>query len=274
MGMTIRSGRAFDRGDNTSSVPPVIVNETMARRFWPGEDPLGKRIQFYYDKNPQRWLQVIGVARDARYGGRDYEPAPQVFVPFQINPYQSLPYAQQPYVSLAIRTQVDPSSLARAVQERIWSVDKDQPITGIETAEEALSQSGANRRIYLLLVGAFAVIALLVAASGVYGLISYAVERRTREMGIRVAVGATKARILSLLISRGMLLALVGVAAGIAGSMLLTKTISGLLYGITPTDPSVLAATSLLFLAVAFLAAVIPANRAATVDPTAAFRCE
>src|SRR6185312_16031458 len=196
------------------------------------------------------------------------------FVPFQTNTYDSLPYARQPYVSLAIRTQVDPASLARAVQERIWAVDKDQPIAEIQTAEEALSQSVANRRIYLLLVGAFAVIALLVAASGVYGLISYAVERRTREMGIRVAVGATKAKILSLLVSRGILLALVGVAAGIAGSMLLTKTISGLLYGITPTDPSVLAGTSLLFLAVAFLAAVIPAYRAATVDPTAAFRCE
>lgn len=274
MGMMIRSGRAFDRSDTTTSVPPVVINETMARRFWPGENPLGKRIHFYYDRNPQRWLRVVGVVRDARYGGRDYEPVPQTFVPFQTNTYESLPYAQQPYVSLAIRTQVDAASLARVVQERIWAVDKDQPIAQIETAEEALSQSVANRRIYLLLVGAFAVIALLVAASGVYGLISYAVERRTREMGIRVAVGATKARILSLLISRGMLLALVGVVAGIAGSMLLTKTISGLLYGITPTDPSVLTATSLLFLAVAFLAALIPANRAATVDPTAALRCE
>ncbi|HEY4086214.1 MAG TPA: ABC transporter permease [Bryobacteraceae bacterium] len=274
MGMTIRSGRAFDRGETTTSTPPLVINETMARRFWPGENPLGKRIRFYYDKNPQRWLQIVGVVRDARYGGRDYEPVSQTFVPFQVNTYGSLPYAQQPYVSLAIRTQVDPASLARAVQERIWAVDRDQPIAEIETADEALSQSVANRRIYLLLVSAFAVIALLVAASGVYGLISYAVERRTREMGIRVAVGATKTRILSLLISRGMLLALVGVAAGIVGSMLLTKTISGLLYGITPTDPFVLAATSLLFLGVAFLAALIPANRAATVDPTAAFRSE
>jgi predicted lysophospholipase L1 biosynthesis ABC-type transport system permease subunit len=246
----------------------------MARSFWPGENPLGKRIHFYYDKDPRRWLQVVGVAGDARYDGREYEPVPQIFVPFQVNTYESLPYDLEPYVSLAIRTETDPASLARAVQERIWSVDKDQPIAEIHTAEEALAESVANRRVYLLLVGAFAVIALLVAASGVYGLISYAVERRTREMGIRVAVGATRTRILSLLVSRGMFLAVVGVAAGIAGSMLLTKTISGLLYGITPTDPAVLAGTSLLFLAVAFLAALIPAHRAATVDPTAAFRCE
>ncbi|HVV46944.1 MAG TPA: ABC transporter permease, partial [Bryobacteraceae bacterium] len=247
MGMTIRGGRAFDRGDSTTSIPPVIINETMARRFWPGEDPLGKRIHFYYDKNPRRWLQVVGVARDARYRGRDYEPVPQTFVPFQqVKTDEGLPYDQEPYVSLVLRTQADPASLARSVQEKIWAIDKDQPIAEIHTGEEALAQSVANRRIYLLLVGAFAVIALLVAASGVYGLISYAVERRTREMGIRIAVGATRTRILSLLVSRGMFLALVGVAAGIAASMLLTKTISGLLYGITPTDPSVLAGTSLL----------------------------
>jgi putative ABC transport system permease protein len=160
------------------------------------------------------------------------------------------------------------------VQARIWAVDKDQPISGIQTMEEALSQSLANRRVYLLLLGVFAAIALLMATSGIYGLVSYAVARRTREMGIRVALGATVREILALVIRQGMLLTLIGVAMGIAGSLVLTKLISELLFGITPTDASTLIATALLFGAVSLLATYIPARRAATIDPTTAFRSE
>lgn len=274
MGMPIRRGRGFDKRDTPAGAPVAIVNETMARQVWLNEDPVGKRIRLYYDKDPQRWLTIVGVAGDVRYRGRDFEPVPQVFVPYQQNPYRSLPYTQNPYVSLVVRTAADPPDLIKAVEARIWAADKDQPISRIQTMKQALSQSVANRRVYLLLLSAFAAIALLMATAGIYGLVSYAVARRTQEMGIRVALGATVGQILALVIRQGMLLTTIGIAGGIAGSQVLTKVISGLLYGITPTDASTFIGTALLFAAVALIATYIPARRAATIDPTVAFRYE
>ena len=167
-----------------------------------------------------------------------------------------------------------PANLTKAVQEKIWAVDKDQPISNIQTMEHTLSQSVANRSLYLLLLGVFAGIALLMAAAGIYGLVSYTVALRTKETGIRVALGATRGQILALVVRRGMLLTLIGVATGIAGSLILTKLISALLYGITPTDAPTFVGTALLFIAVAFVATYIPARRATKVDPMVALRCE
>ena len=274
MGIPIKRGRGFDQRDTRAGAPVVIVNETMARQFWPNGDSVGKRVRLYYDKDPQHWLSIVGVAGDVRYRGRDIEPIPQVFVPYQQNPYLSLPYTQQPYVSLAVRTAADPANLTKAVQEKIWAVDKDQPISNIQTMEHTLSQSVANRSLYLLLLGVFAGIALLMAAAGIYGLVSYTVAQRTKETGIRVALGATRGQILALVVRRGMLLTLIGVATGIAGSLILTKLISALLYGITPTDAPTFVGTALLFIAVAFVATYIPARRATKVDPMVALRCE
>jgi putative ABC transport system permease protein len=267
-------GRGFDERDTASGLPVVVVNEAMARQFWPDADPMGKRIRLYYDKDQKHWLSVVGIAGDVRYRGWDFEPIPQVFVPYQRNPYRLLPYAQSPYLSLVVRTTADPTNLIKAAQTRIWAVDKDQPISAIQTMEQALSDSVANRRVYLVLLSVFAVIALLMAASGIYGLVSYTVARRTQEMGIRVALGATTGKVLALVIRQGMFLTLIGVAIGAAGSLVLTKIISGLLYGITPTDPSTFVGTALLFAAVALIATYIPARRAATIDPTVAFRYE
>jgi putative ABC transport system permease protein len=246
----------------------------MARRFWPDQDATGKRIKLYYDRDPQHWLSIVGVAGDVRYRGQDAEPVPQVFVPYQQEPYRSLPYPQAPFVSLVVRTATDPASLTAAMQAGIWAVDKDQPVLHIQTMDQALSQSLANRRVYLLLLGCFAAIALVMATAGIYGLISYAVARRTQEMGIRVALGASVARILTLVLRNGMLLTLIGIVMGIAGSLVLTKVISGLLYGITATDTPTYIATVLLFAAVALIATLIPARRAATIDPAVAIRHE
>jgi predicted permease len=268
MGMPIKLGRGFDERDTRESAPALIVNETMARRFWPEGDAIGKRIRFYYERDSLSWFSIVGVAGDVRYRGRDSEPVPQVFVPYQQYHYR------QPYVSLVLRTAADPASLVAEVKARIWAVDPDQPVLRIQTMEHALSQSVANRRVYLLLLSAFAATALLMATAGIYGLVSYAVARRTQEMGIRVALGATAAQILAIVIRQGMLLASIGVAIGIAGSLVLTKAISGLLYGITPTDTPTFAATALVFLAVAFAATYIPARRAAMIDPAVAFRFE
>jgi len=274
MGIPIERGRGFDRRDTPMGVPVAIVNDAMARRFWPSGNPTGKRIRLYYDRDPQHWLSVVGVAGDVRYRSRDVEPVPQVFVPYQQEPYRFLPYPQGPFVSLVVRTAVDPASLIAAMQARIWAVDKDQPILHIQTMEQALSQSLANRRVYLLLLGCFAAIALVMATAGIYGSISYAVARRTQEMGIRVALGASVARILVLVLRNGMLLTLTGVVMGIAGSLMLTKVIAVLLYGITATDAPTFLVTTLLFTAVAFIATLIPARRAARLDPTVAIRHE
>lgn len=274
MGIPMRRGRGFDQRDAPTGAPVAIINETMARRFWPDGDPIAKRISLYYDKDPQHRLSIVGVAGDVRYRGRDMEPVPQVFVPYQQDPYRSLPYPQAPAVALVVRTSEDPATLIKAVQSRIWAVDKDQPISSIQTMEQALSGSLANRRVYLLLLTAFAVIALLMATSGIYGLVSYAVARRTQEMGIRVALGATAGNVLALVVRQQMLLTSIGIAIGIGGSLLLTKLIAGLLYGITATDLSTFLGTAVLFAAVALVATFVPARRAATVDPTIAFRYE
>jgi putative ABC transport system permease protein len=274
MGIPIKRGRGFDERDTASAVPVAIINQTMARRFWPNADPIGQRIRLYYDKDPQHWLAIAGVAGDAHYYGRDVEPVAQVFVPYQQNPYGSLAYRKAPLASLVVRTAGDPVSLIHALRERIWMVDKDQPIWHVQTMEDALSHSVANRRLYLVLIGSFAGMALMMAAAGIYGLVSYAVVRRTQEMGIRVALGATVGQIVALALRNGMMLTLVGVGAGVAGSLVLTKALSGLLYGIGATDPGTFVGTALLFLGVALVAAYLPARRAAKVDPAVAFRYE
>jgi putative ABC transport system permease protein len=206
--------------------------------------------------------------------GLQVEPAPEVFVPYEQNPYRFLPYPQGPFVSLVVRTGAGPARLIAAVQARIWAVDKDQPVLNIQTMDQVLSHSVANRRLYLLLLGGFAAIALVMATAGIYGLVSYAVARRTNEMGIRVALGASVGQILALVLRRGMLLSLTGIGIGIGGSLAMTRVMSGLLYGITATDTRTFFAMALLFAMVAFAATYIPARRAARIDPTVAFRHE
>jgi putative ABC transport system permease protein len=274
MGIPMRRGRAFDGRDTAAGAAVAIVNETMARKLWPDGDALGKRIRLYYDRDPQHWLAVVGVAGDVRYWGRDREPVAQVFVPYQQEPYRSLPYRQAPFVSVVLRTAGDPASLVHAMQQRIWAVDPDQPVLHVQTMEQALAESLANRRAYSVLLGSFAAIALLMASAGIYGLISYAVARRTQEMGIRVALGATLGQIVALVLRQAMLLTLAGVTLGIGASLALTRLIAGLLYGVTATDGGTLTGVALLFAAVALAAAYVPARRAASIDPTAAFRYE
>jgi putative ABC transport system permease protein len=274
LSIPIKRGRAFDQRDGAAGSPVAVINESMARQFWPNQDPTGKRIRLYYDKDPERWLAIVGVVGDVRDRGLQLDPAPEVFVPYEQNPYRLLPYPQGPFVSLVVRTGADPAKLIAAVQARIWAVDQDQPVLNIQTMDQVLSHTVANRRVYLLLLGGFAAIALVMATAGIYGLISYAVARRTNEMGIRVALGASVGQILALVLRRGMLLSLTGIGIGIGGSLAVTRVMSGLLYGITATDTGTFIAMALLFAVVAFAATYIPARRAARIDPTVAFRHE
>jgi len=268
MGMPMRRGRAFDDRDSRAGAPAVVINESMARRFWANEDPIGKRIRFYYERDSPRWYSVVGVAGDVRYNGHDSEPVPEVYVSYR--QYQYV----MPYASLVVRTASDAASRISEVKARIWAVDRDQPVMRMDTAESILAQSTASRRVYLMLLGAFAGIALLMATAGIYGLVSCSVERRTQEIGIRMALGASASQTMATVVRQGMMLTLIGVGIGLAGSLALAKVLSGLLYGITATDPGTFVLTALVFLAVALAATVIPARRAAAIDPAVAFRYE
>ena len=272
LGISIVRGRDFDGRDTANSPPVALVNETMARRFWPNDDAIGKRLRLYYDKDAQRWLSIIGIVRDPRY--RYDESTPQIFLSHQQHPLRSLAYTREPFVSLVVRTAGNPAGIATAVQSAIWSVDKDQPILNLQPMEQILWQSVAAPRIYMLLLGIFAAIALVIACAGIYGVSAYAVVRRRREIGIRLAVGATPGQIVGLILRHGMVLTLIGVVIGVAGSLALTKIIAGFLHGITATDAPTFLAVLALFAVVAFLSTYVPARRAARIDPTVAFRYE
>jgi predicted lysophospholipase L1 biosynthesis ABC-type transport system permease subunit len=246
----------------------------MARRFWPNADPIGKRLHFYYDKNAQRWLTIVGVAADVRQRGLAADPRPQVFISYRQDPFRYRDRMREPFVSIAVRTAGDPAAMMAGVRARIWAVDKDQPVSNLMPMEQVYAQSMGTERIYLLLLGIFAAIALVIATAGIYGVSAYAVARRTQEIGIRMALGATRAQILALAVRHSLLLTLSGVAIGIAASLALRRIIAGFLYGITPTDASTFVAIGLLFVGVAVVATFIPARRAASIDPTVAFRYE
>jgi len=274
MGIPLLRGRNFDQGDIATGVPVAIVNAAMAQQLWPGEDPLGKRIRLYYDRDPGHWISIVGVAADVRYYGRDLDPVPQVFIPYRQDPYRSLPYPPAPFASLVLRTAADPASLTAAIPAKIWTVDSDQPVQHLQTMEQALSDSLAGRRVCLLLLSYFAAIALAMAVAGIYGLVSYSVARRTPELGIRAALGAGTWQIAALVVREGALLTSLGIAIGVAGGLLLTRVLAALLYGITPTDPVTFVETAAFFFGVGLIAASIPAQRATRIDPAVSLRRE
>jgi predicted permease len=267
MGIRLLRGRQFEeRLDREDSPPVAVVSETTARRLWPGEDAVGKRIQ-PGNADPDGWIEVVGVVNDVRQFELTSEPRLQMY----------LPYVQfQWFVprQLVVKTDVEPASLAAAVRKTVWELDKDQPVSDVRTMEEVLSNSIARQRFSTLLLGIFASLALLLAAVGIYGVMSYAVAQRTREIGIRMALGAQAGSVLRLMIGQGLKLASAGVVLGLAGALLLTRLMSSLLFGVSATDPLTLVTISLVLVGVALLASYIPARRAAKVDPLVALRYE
>jgi len=254
-------GRFFTERDSAGP-PVVIINETMARRCWRGQDPIGKR--FGSGRRRNVWLTVIGMVGDVKSTSLAEEPDMEYFLPHGLMPYASM--------ALVVRTALDPTRLAPALRSVLHDLDPDVPLSDVVTLSSGIARSTGTRRVSVGLLGFFALLALLLAAVGVYSVISYSVARRTHEIGVRMALGLNRAGVAGLVVRQAILLGGAGVAIGIAGSLALTRLIRGLLFGVSATDPVTFAAVSVFLLSVCALASWIPARRAAGVDPLTALR--
>jgi predicted permease len=266
MGISLAKGRFFTERDDEQGPNVLIINESMARRYWPDEDPIGKRVAFDRRDNSPNWREIVGVVKDIKHSSLDVTTRPEMFFPFSQFP--------SPFMTLVIRSKTDKNALAAAVRDMIVTIDKDQPISNIWTMDQLMSNSISQRRFNMLLLSIFAVVALLMASVGIYGVISYSVTQRTHEIGIRMALGAQRKDILQMVMKQGMGLALLGIAAGLVASFGLTRIMSSLLFEVSATDPITFAGISLLLIVVALFACYIPARRAMSVDPMVALRYE
>ena len=267
MGTPLLRGRAFTEADGPDAPRVVIVNETFARRFLPGEDPIGKRMNYGNNPDPTQnpWRTIVGVVADTRRNGFDREPRPESYIPLQQRP--------PGWTIYVLRTSSpDPGALVSAVRNAVRGIDPDQPIFGIKTMEQLMTETTAQRRLNTILLGTFAGLALLLAAVGIFGVMNYSVTQRTQEIGIRLALGAQRGDVLKLVVGQGMMLALIGVGVGLFGAWALTRLLANMLYGVSATDPVVFIGVAGLLALVAVIACYLPALRASRVAPTVALR--
>jgi putative ABC transport system permease protein len=261
MGVRLLGGRAFTERDNSTNAPRVaILNEALLRRIFPNEDPLDKRVGFRGET-----YEVIGVVGSVRHSGLDGQPDPRIYVPQVFWPLSG---------SLIIRARISPRAVAEVVRREVASIDPDQPVSNIRTLEQVIAGSLAQRRLTLICLGTFATAALLLSAIGLYGVMAHAVGQRTHEIGIRMALGASRVDVIKLVFRRAVLLTLAGLVLGLMGSLALTRFIAAQLHDVHPTDPMTLASVSILLVFVALLAAWPPTRRATRVDPMEALRYE
>jgi putative ABC transport system permease protein len=260
-------GRLITEQDTTDAAKVALINTTMATQLWPNQDPLGKRIKFPgNDKNPQPWRTVVGVVSDVAQYALDTKPPMQMY----------LPHAQFPTSvnNIVVKTESDPLSMVAAVRREVLAVDKEQAIYNVTTLEQLHGESILIRRFFMYLLLVFAGIALVLAAVGIFGVMSYVATQRTHEIGIRMALGAQTRDVLKLIIGNGMALTLIGVGAGLAGAFALTRLMTSLLFGVTATDSTTFVTVSAILISIALLACYIPARRATKVDPLVALRYE
>lgn len=266
LGAPLREGREFTERDDDKAAKTVIINQTMARNLFPNESALGKRLQLINSEQSNEWREIVGVVADVRYSGLDDTSDATIYTPFAQTPFQ--------WSNLMIRTAVAPESLTQGVREAIKSAYPALEPTGFLTMEQLVSNSVAQPRFYTFLLGAFAALAMALAAIGIYGVLAYSVTQRTREIGVRLALGAGQGTVLRLVLKQGMILALVGTVLGLAGAWGLTRLMTTLLFEVSVTDPVTYASVAALLVLVALLACWIPARRATKVDPMVALRCE
>ena len=265
MQIPLVKGRDFTDDDRDGAAPVAVISEKTAAHYWPGQDPIGKRLKPGSVTDDIPWRTVIGIVKDVRQNDFIKQPKLQMYWSYhQVRDF--------PPNALVVRTQVAPLSLAAPVRNVIWSVDKDQPVSEIRTMSDIVSQAVARQRFSMLLLGLFAGLALLLAAVGIYGVMSYSVAQRTREIGIRMALGAQKRDVLGMTLRDGLQLVAAGVVIGIAGAVGLTRLMASLLFGVSATDPGTFAVITIILASVALLASYIPAMRSMKVDPVIALR--
>jgi putative ABC transport system permease protein len=269
VGTQIVAGRSFTPADDQDHPGVMIVNESFVRQYFPGENPIGRRIKA---AQPARiWrnerltsFEIVGVVRDVKSAGLQSAGEPIYYVPAAQAPISDM--------TVLVRTTSDPTAIVSSVQRTVWAIDPNQPVSNVTTLEQVVDDIMAQPRLNMLLMGMFGAVALLLAAVGIYGLLSYAVAQRTREMGIRMALGARVGDVLRLVLKQGMLLALVGEVLGIGGALVLTRLMRGLLFGVTPTDVSIFVVVIGVLTTTALLACYLPARRATKVDPLIALK--
>jgi len=269
MGIALLAGRNVDERDTRSFPPGVVVNRTMAERCWPDENPIGKRFSFDGGEN---WIPVVGVVASVRQWGLEWNPISEMYLTY--HPAVPSFYSFTRVRWLVLRTEVDPISLAAAVRREVLAVDPDLPVSDIRTMGQIFDAGISRRRFNTLLTGIFATMALVLVAAGIYGVMAYFVAQRTHEIGVRMALGAQRGSVLRMVLGRGLGLALIGVALGLAGVFASTRLIRSMLYGVSPTDLSTAVGGSVFLMVVAVLACAIPALRATRVSPLAALRSE
>ena len=269
IGIPVDRGRSFDVHDNSQAPPVVVINRRLADQFWPNSDPVGRRLKIGPLDSPAPWATVVGVVGDSRQAGLYGDPRLELYVP----------YAQERrgFVAprdLIIRTKGDSSTIAAAVRAAVWNVDKDQPVSNVRTMNQVLSDTVSQEKFQTLLLTLFGGLAVLLACIGLYGLISYAVTNRTNEIGLRLALGAQNADVLTLILKQGVVVTFVGIVVGLSVAFALTRILTGMLFEISPTDPLTFFSAAALLFVVAVLACYVPARRATKVDPLVALRYE
>lgn len=263
LGITLIKGRDFSDRDKSGAPAAAIINNELTRIYFPNEDPIGKRITF---DDGGSWMSIVGIIDDVKQLGQDSTAKPEVYFPFSQMTSSSM--------SLVVRTSSSPASVVASIKDQIQQIDKDLPITDVKTMRQLLAESVSGRRFNMLLLTIFGAVALILAAVGIYGVISYTVSQRTHEIGIRMALGADTRHVLKLVVGQGMWLALVGIAIGLGASFFLTGLMSSLLFGVTATDPVTFVVISAVLTGVALAATLAPARRATKVDPMIALRYE
>jgi len=261
----LRQGRFFSDYDRDTSVPVIIISEAMARRFWPGENPIGKRLtpSFHLEQGAR---EIVGIVGDVKSSGLDVDSSAMMYLPYKQSP--------RPFMSFVVRTASKPESLIQPVSSAIYSIDKEQALTDVRTMEQVLTASLSGRRFNMTLLLAFAGVALVLAAVGVYGVMNYTVTLRRRELGIRMALGAGRMDVLRLVLGQGLTLTLIGVGAGLISAYALTRLMASLLYGVTATDYVTFVSVPAVLVAVGVAASYVPARRATKVNPTIALRTD
>ncbi|HZF37447.1 MAG TPA: ABC transporter permease [Blastocatellia bacterium] len=265
-GIQLLKGRVFTESDGGDTPPVVVINEALARRYWPNQDPVGRRVSFDSRNGQSVWSEIVGVVKSVRHMALSEEPRSEIYIPFTQHPLA--------FMTLVARTDGAPLNFVATVRSQVQAVDKDQPISNVRTMEERLASTVSQRRFSLILLAIFAGLALSLAAIGIYGVMSYLVTQRRHEIGVRMALGAQTGDVLRLVIRQGMALALTGVLIGLIAAFGLTRLLKSLLFDLSATDPLTFFATALLLALAALLACYLPARRATKVDPVVALRCD